>query len=73
MKGSFKKYGSKVTYDITDEQKDAICERLIEYYSEYGFFGECIQQNDDATIEASVVLSDICDEIIIFKEEEDEC
>lgn len=65
--GSFKKYDSIITYDITEEQKDRIVARLIEYYSTHLHFGEGIHQDDDAIIEAPSVLSDICDNIIEFK------
>ncbi len=68
IKGSFKKYDSVITYEITDEQKDKIVKRLIKYYSKHCHFGEGIHQDDDSIIEAPSVLSDICDDIIKFKE-----
>lgn len=71
IKGSFIKYGNvKVSYEITDETKDKIIERLIQYYSEHLWYGEGIHQNDDAQIEAPIVLSHICDVIIQFEEGE---
>lgn len=65
--GSFKDNDVIVTYDISDEQKDMIITRLIEYYSTNGYIGEVIHQDDDAIIDAPSVLSDICDNIIEFK------
>ena len=67
IKGSFEKYGDTITYDITDEQKDKIIARLIQYYSTHCHFGEGIHQDDDSIIDAPYVLSDICDNIIQFK------
>jgi len=66
--GSFEKYGNVITYDISDEQKDKIVNRLIAYYSTHLYFGEGIHQDDDSIIDAPSVLSDICDDIIEFKE-----
>ena len=70
VKGSFEKYGDTYTYDITDEQKDKIVQRLIEYYADpkHCHFGEGIHQDDDSIIDAPGVLSDICDNIIEFKD-----
>ena len=71
IKGFFVANGDTIiNYEITDEQKDKIVERLIEYYSTYLWFGEGIHQDDDSLIEAPSVLSDICDCIIKFKREE---
>lgn len=72
IKGSFEKYGDTISYEITDEQKDRIVKRLIEFYSTYCHFGEGIHQDDDSLIEAPSVLSDICDDIIKFKSESKE-
>lgn len=70
IKGSFTKYGDTlVNYEIADEQKDKIVERLIKYYSTHCYFGEGIHQDDDSIIDAPSVLSDICDNIIEFKSE----
>jgi len=70
--GSFEKYGEIISYVITDEQKDRIVKRLIEYYSTHIYFGEGIHQDDDSIIDAPSVLSDICDNIIEFKQEKSE-
>ena len=70
IKGSFDTYGQVVIYEITDEQKDLIMDRLIKYYKTFGHIGECLQQSDEALIEAPDVLSDICDNYIDFFSEE---
>ena len=69
LKGSFEMYDDTISYEITDDMKDKIFERLIKYYSKYGYSGEVIHQCDDAIIYAPDVLSDICDNIIEFKRE----
>ena len=70
--GDFQKYGNTISYVITDEQKDKIISRLLEYYTEHGYIGEVIQQDDDALLMAPYVLSDICDNFIEFTEEIEE-
>jgi len=51
----------------TQEKKDKAIEKLTEYFSKYGI-GEAIMQNDNAIIEAPEVLSDIADDILIYRE-----
>jgi hypothetical protein len=71
IKGQFIKYGStKYSYEITEEQQRKITERVLEYYADkrHCCFGEGIHQDDDSIINAPSVLSDICDNIIEFKE-----
>ena len=68
IKGSFEKYGNKISYEITDEQKDMIVGKLLDYYSTHCHYGEGIHQDDDSIIEAPCVLSDICDNIINWVE-----
>lgn len=72
LKGWFNPYGdgSRVCYEITDEQKDEIVMRLLQYYKDYSCFGEAIHQDDDSIMEAPSVLSDICDNIIKFEYKE---
>lgn len=70
IKGSFEGFDSDVRYEITDEMKDKIVARLIEYYSTHLWFGEGIQQDDSSIIDAPEVLSDICDDIIKFESDE---
>jgi hypothetical protein len=67
-KGFFIKYQNVISYDISDKQKDAIIDRLMEYYKKNCHFGEGIHQDDDSILDAPSVLSDICDNIISFKE-----
>jgi hypothetical protein len=68
--GKFETFGSIISYEITDDQKDKIIERLINYYSTHLYYGEGIHQDDDSIIDAPYVLSDICDDIIAFKTED---
>lgn len=44
IKREFEKWGEKYTYDITEEQKDAIVRRVMEYYADpkHCHFGEGI-------------------------------
>jgi hypothetical protein len=71
IKGKFVKYNDiEISYEITDEKKDKIIDRLIKYYSDNCWFGEGIHQDDDSIIQAPGVLSDICDDIIKFEEKE---
>jgi hypothetical protein len=73
ISGHFIKYGDTiVSYEITNEVKNAIVERLLEYYQKYDHIGEGIHQDDDSIINAPSVLSDIADNIICFKTEHKE-
>lgn len=67
ISGQFTDDDMPTRYEITDEMKDKIIFRLIEYFEQYGHIGEVIHQNDDAIIEALSVLSDIADNIIKFE------
>ena len=71
IKGEFADDDRIVSYEITEEQQHRIIARLIDYYSNYLYTGEGIQQDDDSIIEAPSVLSDICDNIIEFKMHEE--
>ena len=68
IKGTLNKLDYKVSFEITDQQKDKIIQRLLIYYGKYCHFGEGIMQDDDSTLYAPEVLADICDDIIEFKE-----
>lgn len=72
VEGSFKKYDEEISYSIDEESQKKIVERLIQYYSEHIHYGEGIHQDDNSIIEAPSVLSDICDNIIKFKESGEE-
>lgn len=59
----------EVTYNETDELKDEVFQKLIDFFKKYNAFsGDSIMQNDDPLIYASELLSDICDDLICFKE-----
>lgn len=62
------KYGDIVTYNDTQEIRDAVFERVMKYFIEHeAFFGESIHQSDGPIIDAPNVMSDIADDIIKFK------
>jgi hypothetical protein len=69
--GKFEKYDGSVvvSYRITNEQKDQIVGRLLQYYEKYCHDGEGIHQDDDSILNAPEVLSYIADLIIDFKTE----
>ncbi len=67
---SFKYNDSIVKCDLTEDKIVKIINRLMEYYEKHGYIGEVIHQDDDAILEAPSVLSDICDDIIEFKSED---
>ncbi len=57
-----------VTYEDSQEIKDKVFERVMEYYRKHEqFIGEGIMQCDDPIIDAPNVLADIADDIIQFK------
>jgi hypothetical protein len=68
ISGQFSDEYTVTKYEITDEMKDAIIFRLIDYFEKNGHIGEVIHQCDDAIIEAPSVLSDIADNIIKFED-----
>lgn len=60
--------GMEVKLEITEDKKNAVIERILEYCKEYNCTsGEHLQQNDDCLIEASQVLSEIIDDILKFE------
>ena len=70
MTGAFMYYNEKVSYYITEENKDKIIKILLKYYEEHSYIEEAIQQDDDALLEAPNILSYICDNLISFTTEE---
>lgn len=49
----------------TQEKKDAVCEKIEKWIKKYGAWGgEMIMQDDNCQIYASVLISDIVDDII---------
>lgn len=60
----------KVEAEITDEKKDAIVDRIMEFCEQHNCIcGESGMQNDDFQIYAPVLISGILDDIIRFKTE----
>lgn len=61
---------TRVEFDETNEMKDQVFNRVIEYYfDQNAFHGEVIMQSDDCIIAAPNVLADIADNIIKFQVE----
>jgi len=48
----------------TTEKKELAIEKITEFLEKHGI-GECIQQSDDALIEAPDIFSDIADNILL--------
>ena len=72
MQSEFDLYGGdlKVKVDITDEKKDKIVERILQYCKENNCVdGETLHQSDNCLLDAPNVLSDIIDNIINFETE----
>lgn len=70
MQKEFDIYGGdlKVKVDITDEKKDKIVERILQYCKENNCVdGETLHQSDNCLLDAPNVLSDIIDNIIKFQ------
>jgi len=62
-----------VVYNQSQEIKNAVFNRLIDWYFKHQrFSGEGIMQSDDPLIDAPVILSEIADEIIKFNVRWDE-
>jgi hypothetical protein len=60
----------EVSYEETDEIKQAVFDRVMKYFNKHqAFHGEVIMQMDDPIIDAPNVLADIADDIIKFKVE----
>lgn len=64
----------KVSVDITEEKKQLIVDRILQYCKDENCVsGEKLHQNDDCIINAPDVLSDIIDNILKFEyKDEDE-
>jgi len=56
-----------VTYDDSQETRNAVFNRVIDWYFMHGSFsGESIVQSDDPSIDAPNILAQIADDIIKF-------
>lgn len=68
MKKQIKIDDAIVEYEDTQEIRDAVFGRVMEYFNEYECYsGEIIHQSDNPQIHAPSVMSDIADEIIKFQ------
>lgn len=66
----FKFDGYNVFFDDSDAVKEAVFNKILQfYYDNNAFNGESIMQNDGPIIEAPGVLAKIADDIIKFKVE----
>jgi hypothetical protein len=65
------RYG-KATYDDSPEAREAVFQRVMDYFKKYeSLSGECIMQSDDPQIYAPEVFADIADGILKFVETEE--
>lgn len=70
MKTTFETDDCKVTFNSGPETKEAVFNKIIEWFKEYqSFSGECICQSDDPQIYAPQLLGEIADEILKFEVE----
>lgn len=68
MKKEIKIEDATIEYEDSQEIRDRVFERVMEYFNEFQCYsGESIHQSDDPLIFAPNVMSDISDEIIKFK------
>lgn len=62
-----------ISFDETEEKKQAVYEAVLNYYEKYKrFLGEEIMQDDNAQIYAPYILSNISDDILKFEFENKE-
>lgn len=59
---------SVIEYDDSDEMKNKVFARVIEYFKENCRSGEGIYQSDSSQINALELVSDLADKVIKFKE-----
>jgi len=58
----------KIHLDLTEEKKDIIAEKIIQYCVKNECFdGEVLYQSDDCIIDAPSVLGDIIDNVMCFE------
>lgn len=63
-------YDPFVKYKDSQENKDMVFNKLIEWYTKHDLFcGESIAQSDDGNIYAHVVLGDIADKLFSYVED----
>lgn len=75
MKKQIEMYGGDMIaeYDETPELKDAVFQKLIDWYKKYNVSDGESFQNDDPQIYASILLADIVDNIIKFDTKCENC
>lgn len=75
MKKEFKIYrgSTTITYLETDEIKQQVLDKIIEWCKEYNAHsGEMLCQSDDCQIYAPILIADIIDDILQFESNDEE-
>ena len=67
MKRTIQKEEIRITFNETEELKQAVYDRALKFYLDMeSFCGESIMQSDDPQIEAPITMSDIADDLFKF-------
>lgn len=67
MTRTIEKEEIRITFDETEELKQAVYDRVLKFFVDMeSFCGESIMQSDDPIIEAPIVMSDIADDLFKF-------
>lgn len=71
--GTIKTKDCTATYKDDDATKQAVFDRVLEYFKKHeAFWGESIHQRDDPIMDAPSVMSDIADDILQFQVADDD-
>jgi len=67
MKRTIEQKDIRITFNETEELKQAIYDRVLKFFVDMeSFWGESIMQSDNPQIEAPIVMSDIADDLFKF-------
>lgn len=73
MEVTIQKDGYRVLYQDTPEIREKVFARVMQYFKEHDTYtGEGIHQTDNCIIDAPNVMSDIADDILECRHEEDD-
>lgn len=65
MKDTIKIFGDTYKVDLSEEAKDKIVQKILDWMQKYKIScGESVQQTDDGIIESPNLVSDIIDDIL---------
>lgn len=65
MKDTIKIFGDTYKVDLTQEDKDKIVQKILDWMVKYKICcGESVQQTDDGIIESPNLVSDIIDNVL---------